>query len=144
MTHADEIKMRIDQILNTALSVVANGAGAMTEVNEALQQLEASKEKLIGSRVFALQALDYLTQMTDKTRALLAGTGNMEVMTSLASFERARQQVEDYANHLQFKIDDLDRFMLVVGTMRRDQELDPSGIAVRAGIEVLQNYRAIL
>jgi len=116
----------------------------MEEVNKALIRVKTAREELLGSRAWALQALDNLNTLVQQTELLLIETANVDVMAAALHFKNARQKVEDYSNRISFMVQELDKRIALIEFARRDQELDVSGIELKAGVDLLLNYRQIL
>lgn len=144
MTYSDELRFEIDQVLALGREAVGNGAAAMEDNGIALQRIQSAIDLLTSSRVWALQELDQLRGMVNRTQQILQSSGNISAMNALGFFERTKQLVEDYVNKVQGRIDLLEQQKMIIEVNQRELQLDASGHSLKSGLEDLLLYRTQL
>lgn len=144
MTYSDELRFEIDQVLALGREAVGNGAAAMEDNGIALQRIQSAIDLLTSSRVWALQELDQLRGMVNRTQQILQSSGNISAMNALGFFERTKQLVEDYINKVQGRIDLLEQQKIIIEVNQRELQLNASGHSLKSGLEDLFLYRTQL
>lgn len=144
MTHADDARMEIQALLGNLLNAAGDGSAAQNEAEAGIAYLKASKDKLQGARVHAYQELETLKEVIASLNVMFEGSINPHLDEAITHFNQARTQVEDFANKIQFQIDQIDKLIAVIQFTRIDREIKASGALFQLGALALGQYRNTL
>lgn len=137
MSEADELRGLISQLSLTLMGAVADGSTATQLGNETIDSLSVAKSRMTDSRVTALQAIGQLQDAEQQAQLLFQKTVSAEASDLIGQIRKARELVNNYVNHLTYRIDRLDQLTALMNQWVT-YEMSQSGSHLRVANDKLQ------
>ena len=93
---------------------VANGSGAENDVNDAINSLYVSIDKLKGARAYAGQQLNALLAMRDQFELILNDHFNADLINAQGKVTQAIEDVQGFLNRVEYQINNIEKAAKII------------------------------